>query len=150
MKVMRTTYFHWTIVATKYGMSVIYLSFTLAAASVPSLNLSFPKITAFTLPYFALTEQPPAADSAPLSPSGIFGVSTKGNKYIREEKFSLSWSGEANEPSLMLALNPLSQIDDNDEYQSKAVNWIRNNIFLMRCRWEEVFDAIDEQTTLSV
>ena len=79
----------------------------------------------------------------------MFGIDNKGIRYIREEKFSLSWSGEANQPSLMLALNPLVQyVDDDDEYH--AVNWISNNIFCIKCKWEEVLDSIDEQTTLSV
>ncbi len=122
--------------------------FHFIVASMPLLLTQFlMKITAFTLPYFSLTEHPPAVDYAPLSRSGIFGIDAIGSKYIREEKFSLSWSGEANEPSLMVALNPLMEYGT---LQSSAVFWVRNNIFHIRHKWEEVLDSLDEQTTLSV
>ena len=124
-------------------------SFHCIVASMPLLLTQFlMKITAFTLPYFCLTKQPPAADYAPLSRSGTFGIGAIGNKYIREEKFSLSWSGAANEPSLMVALNPLTEF--NGPLQSSAALWVRNIIFHIRHKWEEVLDELDEQTTLSV
>lgn len=73
------------------------------------LKLILMKITAFTISYFSLTDRPPALDQNPLSPSGIFGVDAKGETYIREQKFSVSWSGglKIGEPSLMVAINPL-------------------------------------------
>ena len=119
------------------------------------LKLILMKITAFTVPYFSLTERPPAPDQAPLSPSGIFGVDAKGEKYIREQKFSVSWSGgrELGAPSLMVALNPLGGFQHGLNYkseQSSATLWIRNNLFLIVWKWEEVLDWLDEQTTLPV
>ena len=131
-------------------------SFHLTACHMPILlKLILMKITAFTVPYFSLTERPPAPDQAPLSPSGIFGVDAKGEKYIREQKFSVSWSGgrKLGAPSLMVALNPLSGYQNGPDYkseQSSATLWIRNNLFLIVCKWEEVLDLLDEQTSLPV
>ena len=130
--------------------------FHLTACDMPILlKLILMKITAFTVPYFSLTERPPASDQAPLSPSGVFGVDAKGEKYIREQKFSVSWSGchEVGAPSLVVALNPLSGYQEGPRYeseQSSAVLWIRNNLFLITCKWKEVLDSLDEQTTLPV
>ncbi|KAK0514793.1 hypothetical protein JMJ35_002172 [Cladonia borealis] len=129
-------------------------SFHLTACDIPILlKLILMKITAFTVPYFSLTEKPPASDQAPLSPSGIFGVDAKGEKYIREQKFSVSWSGghKLGAPSLVVALNPLDGYQNGPDYkseQSSAVLWIRNNLFIIGCKWEEVLDSLDEQTTL--
>lgn len=120
---------------------------------MPLLLIQFPlKVIAFTVPYFSLTEQPPATDYAPLSPSGIFGINAGGGKYIREEKFSLSRSGgmSTGEPSLMVVLNPLSQHEKDTIQQCLAAVWIRNNFLYIRGKWEEVLDSLDEQTTLSV
>ena len=130
--------------------------FHLTAGDMPLLlKLILMKITAFTIPYFGLTERPPASDQAPLSPSGIFGVDAKGEKYIREQKFSVSWSGGLGfgAPSLMVALNPLSGYRDELDYKSEqpsAALWIRNNLFHIVWKWEEVLDSLDEQTTLPV
>ena len=132
------------------------LSFHLSACDMPILlKLILMKITAFTIPYFSLTERPPASDQAPLSPSGIFGVDAKGEKYIREQKFSVSWSGglEVGAPSLIVALNSLSKYRDNLSYeigQPSAAVWIRNNLFHITRKWMEVLNALDEQTTLPV
>lgn len=131
-------------------------SFRLTACDMPiSLKLILMKITAFTVPYFSLTEKTPASDQAPLSPSGIFGVDAQGEKYIREQKFSVSWSGgdELGVPSLMVALNPLSGYHDDLAYrgeQPSAPLWIRNNLLHIVWKWEEVLDSLDEQTTLPV
>ena len=131
-------------------------SFHLSTCEMPiSLKLILMKITAFTVPYFSLTERPPALDQAPLSPSGIFGVDAQGEKYIREQKFSVSWSGglELGAPSLMVALNPLSGYHDDLAYrgeQPSAPLWIRNNLLHIVWKWEEVLDSLDEQTTLPV
>ena len=114
------------------------------------------KISAFTVPYFSLTDKPPASDQVSLSPSGIFGDGAIGKRYIREQKFSVSWSGGTRhgEPSLMIALNPLSQYWDDDPRlggdQPSTAGWVRNNLFVMGVRWREVLDALDEQTTLPV
>ena len=130
--------------------------FHLTACDKPLLRkLILMKITAFTIPYFSLTERPPASDQAPLSPSGIFGVDAKGEKYIREQKFSVSWSGglEVGAPSLMVALNPLSEYRDDLDYRSEqpsAAAWTRNNLLHIVWKWEEVLDSLDEQTTLPV
>ena len=134
----------------------IPFSFHLSACDMPVLlKLILLKITAFTIPYFSLTERPPASDQAPLSPSGIFGVDAKGEKYIREQKFSVSWSGglEVGAPSLMVALNPLFEYRDHLGYKSEqplAATWIRGNLFGIICKWEEVLNELDEQTTLPV
>ena len=131
-------------------------SFHLTACDMPILlKLILMKITAFTVPYFSLTERPPASDQAPLTPSGIFGVDAKGERYIREQKFSVSWSGghEVGAPSLVVALNPLHGYQEGPDYKSdrsSAVHWIRNNLFFITCKWEEVLDSLDEQTTLPV
>ena len=141
---------------TSYRSVCEPFSFHLTACYMPVfLKLILMKITAFTVPYFSLTERPPTSDQAPLSPSGIFGVDAKGEKYIREQKFSVSWSGghEAGAPSLVVALNPLSGYQDGPRYeseQSSAVLWIRNNLFFITCKWKEVLDSLDEQTTLPV
>ena len=130
--------------------------FHLTACDMPILlKLILMKITTFTVPYFSLTEKPPASDQAPLSPSGIFGVDAQGEKYIREQKFSVSWSGgvEFGAPSLMMALNPLSgchgDLADKCEQPSASL-WIRNNLLHIVWKWEEVLDWLDEQTTLPV
>ena len=131
-------------------------SFHLTACEMPVLlTLILMKITAFTIPYFSLTETPPASDQAPLAPSGIFGVDAKGKKYIREQKFSVSCSGglESGAPSLMVALNPLSRFPydlDHESEQPSAALWIRNNFFHIIHEWKEVLDSLDEQTTLRV
>ncbi len=131
-------------------------SFHLTACDMPVLlKLILMKITAFMIPYFSLTARPPASDQAPLSPSGIFGFDAKGEKYIREQKFSVSWSGglEFGAPSLMVALNPLSKYQDdlgNKSEQPSAAVWIRNNLFHIVSRWKEVLNSLDEQTTLPV
>lgn len=105
---------------------------------------------AFTIPYFSLTEQPPLGDCAPLSPNGIFGVDAMDGKFIREEKFSLSRSGVSgvDKPFLMLVLNPLDQYMAIEQHG--AAMWFRKDLFLISCKWEEVMDALDEQTTLPV
>lgn len=110
------------------------------------------KMTAFTVPYFRLSDGPPPVDFAPLFPSGIFGINGIGKKYIREEKYTLSWSGggSADEPSLMVTLNPLTPYRMFREKRFKTLNWVRNNFFDIVGRWEEVLDSLDEQTTLSV
>ena len=110
------------------------------------------RIAAFTIPYFKVTDDEPAADCAPLSPSGRFSIDTKIGKYIREEKFSLSWSSgdDPKEPSLLLVLSPLIQHYVDEEYRSSLVYWVRDNLFEIECKWEEVLDSLDEQTTLSV
>ncbi|KAL8925999.1 MAG: hypothetical protein Q9208_003140 [Pyrenodesmia sp. 3 TL-2023] len=104
------------------------------------------KIRAFTIPYFSLTEQPPAAEHAPLSPHGIFGIDTMGGKYIREEKFSFfrisDWG--VDKPFLMLVLSPLFQYTTGGVY----IAGIRNNLYFIAGKWEVVMDALDEQTTL--
>ena len=135
-------------------------SFHLTACDMPILlKLILMKVTAFTVPYFSLTERPPASDQAPLSPSGIFGVDAQAEKYIREQKFSVSWSGrdelgtELGTPSLMVALNPLSGYHDNLAYrgeQPSAPSWISSNFSHIIWKWEEVLDSLDEQTTLPV
>ena len=122
---------------------------------MPVLKPMLMKITACTIPYFSLTETPPASDQAPLSPSGSFGVDAKGKKYIREQKFSVSWSGglESGAPSLMVALNPLSGFQDylgHKSEQPSAALWIQNNLFHIVHEWKEVLDSLDEQTTLPV
>jgi len=77
-----------------------------------------------------------------------------GGKHIREEKFSLSWSGavKANGPSLIVAFSPLTShglyIDGSQE--PLYAQWVANNLFLIRCKWEGLLDSLDEQTTLSV
>ena len=116
------------------------------------------KITAFTIPYFSLTDKPPAIEEAPLSPSGVFGIDALGDKYIREEKFSISWIGglKAHEPSLAVALNPLDHWLGSTarsmewDMQYSALDWARNNLFYIGCKWKEVLNALDEQTTLPV
>ena len=131
-------------------------SFHPTTRSMPVLlKLILMKITAFTIPYFSLTERPPASDQAPFSPSGIFGVDAKGEKYIREQKFSVSWSGglELGEPSLMVALNPLCDYRDRPgegSEQPHAALWARNNLFHIAHKWGEVLDSLDERTTLPV
>ncbi|CAD6566817.1 MAG: hypothetical protein ASARMPREDX12_008836 [Alectoria sarmentosa] len=115
-------------------------------------QITYRNITAFTIPYFSLTERPPASDQAPFSPSGIFGVDAKGEKYIREQKFSVSWSGglELGQPSLMVALNPLRDYRDwpgKEREQPAAAHWARNNLFHIKHKWGEVLDSLDEQTT---
>ena len=115
-------------------------------------------MTAFTIPYFSLTERPPSSDQAPLAPSGIFAFDANGERYIREQKFSVSWSSGSTpeEPSLMVALNPLSEWweyrDDQDHEigQFPAVAWVRNNLFHIANEWEGLLDWLDEQTTLPV
>lgn len=115
---------------------------------------------AFTVPYFSLTDQPPATDCAPLSPSGIFGISKAKGKYIREEKFTMSWSGGSmpNQASLMVVLNPLEEYKEDRAKKypnvrfiggSPNVSWLRDNFFRIAHRWESVLDSLDEQTTLS-
>ncbi|KAL8814686.1 MAG: hypothetical protein Q9223_006113 [Gallowayella weberi] len=116
-------------------------------------------MAAFTIPYFRLTKQPPAADEAPLSPSGAFTIDAMGGKYIREEKFSVSWSGASgtDKASLMVVLNPLSQYNNKDRtrymdkrrtYKLPGVSWLRNNLFQIVHHWGEVLDELDTQTTL--
>ena len=119
------------------------------------LELILMKIVAFTIPYFNVTERPSAPDEAPLSPWGIFGVDGKGERFIREYKFSVSWSGglKIGEPSLMVALNPLEEYHDHKSdkcVQPEAAAWVRNNLFWIRHKWKEVLDLLDEQTTLPV
>ena len=131
-------------------------SFRPTACSMPVLlKLILVKISAFTIPYFSLTERPPASDQAPLSLSGIFGVDEKGKKYIREQKFSVSWSGglKSGEPSLVVALSPLSEYrasPGEENEQPAAASWARNNLFYIACKWKEVLDSLDERTTLPV
>lgn len=131
-------------------------SFHPTACSMPVLlKLILMKIIAFTIPYFSLTGQPPASDQAPLSPSGIFGVDAKGEKYIRELKFSVSWSGglKVGKPSLMVALNPLCDYrgrPGKESEQPPAALWASNNLFRIAHKWGEVLDSLDEQTTLPV
>ena len=110
------------------------------------------KMTAFTIPYFSLTDGPPAVDFAPLFPSGVFGTHGKGKKYIREEKYTLSWSGvgSANGPSLMVILNPLTPYRMFRGKHLETLIWVRNNFSKIVRTWEEVLDSLDEQTTLSV
>lgn len=110
------------------------------------------KMTAFTVPYFRLTDGPPPVDFAPLFSSGLFGIKGISKKYIREEKFTLSWSGgvSANDPSLMVVLNPLTSYRMFREKHYQTLSWVRNNIFYIRSKWEEVLDLLDEQTTLPV
>lgn len=110
------------------------------------------KMTAFTVPYFSLTNNPPAVDLAPLFPSGIFAINGIGRKYIREEKFTLSWTGGsgADEPALVTILNPLTPYRMSGGRHFKALMWVRNNFFHIVHKWEEVLDSLDEQTTLSV
>ncbi|KAL8736846.1 MAG: hypothetical protein Q9181_002275 [Wetmoreana brouardii] len=107
-------------------------------------------MVAFTIPYFSLADQPPAADSAPLSPSGIFGINATSGKFVREEKFSFSWSGGpgANGPFLMIALNLQYQYEDDRTEECPNGDWISNNLFHILNEWEEVLDLLDEQTTL--
>ncbi|KAL8708313.1 MAG: hypothetical protein Q9220_006788 [cf. Caloplaca sp. 1 TL-2023] len=122
-----------------------------ATPVLSSLRELYIQISAFTIPYFRLTEDPPAGDTCPLSSSGKFGLDTKSAKYIREEKFSLSVSrcgwDNTHEPSLMVVLNPLTQY--RDWLSGKPIAWIRGNLFHIRHCWEEVLDALDVQTTLS-
>ena len=128
-------------------------SFHLTACDMPILlKLILMKIIAFTIPYFSFTETPPASDQAPLSPSGIFGVDAKGENYIREQKFSVSWSGglESGAPSLMTALNPLFAYRDDESEQPSAAVWVENNLRGIVWKWQEVLDSLDEQTTLPV
>ena len=118
-----------------------------------SLKLTqFPtKLTSFTVPYFSLTDDPPAVDFAPLFPSGVFGINGTGKKYIREEKFTLSWCGgwSIDEPSLVVLLNPLDPYWTGGQH-FEALTWVRNNFLLIAHKWEEILDSLDEQTTLSV
>ena len=57
---------------------------------------------------------------------------------------------KADEPALMVALNPLIQYNDDKTQQYPAVYWVRNNFFMISHKWGEVLDSLDEQTTLSV
>lgn len=115
-------------------------------------NALLDKTIAFTVPYFRLTDDPPAVDKAPLFPSGIFGISGLGRKYIREEKYTLSWTGglSTDEPSLMVAFNPILPIKMTEGEQFKIVRWVRNNFVRIVRQWERVLDSLDEQTTLPV
>lgn len=110
------------------------------------------KMTTFTVPYFSLTDSPPGVDFAPLFPSGIFGIHGIGKKYIREERYTLSWSGgrSANEPSLMVTLNPLTPYKMFRGKHLETLVWVRNNFFKIVRKWEEVLASLDEQTTLSL
>ncbi|KAL8675811.1 MAG: hypothetical protein Q9224_007376 [Gallowayella concinna] len=116
-------------------------------------------MAAFTIPYFSLTKQPPAADRAPHSTSGVFSSDAVNGKHIREEKFSVSWSGGRGTgmASLMVVLNPLSQyidrtlmlrMDELRPYKPPGINWVRNNLFCIVHHWGEVLDELDTQTTL--
>ena len=132
-------------------MSVFIFHLITHTVLVAHANLE--KMTAQTVPYFELSERPPAPDQAPLSSSGIFGSDTKGGKYIREQKFSVSWSGGINgEPSLMVALNPLAKYSSygKENEQPEATLWVRNNLFLIASNWEAVLNELDEQTTIPV
>ena len=115
------------------------------------------KLAIFTIPYFRLTKDRPPTESAPLFPSGIFGIDGIGSRYIREEKFSFARSGgryEQPNACLTLVLNPLTpyraQFGHQQVYQRKYLMWMRNNIFEIRLCWTHVLDLLDEQTTLSV
>lgn len=117
-------------------------------------------MAAFTIPYFSLTENPPAADSAPLSPSGVFGLDAVNGKYIREEKFSVSWTRDegTGKACLMVVLSPLVQYMDypvvkyfeKTKLKGPGISWVRNNLFWIVHKWGEVLDALDTQTTLPV
>lgn len=95
------------------GLSVNHASFSSYPWPASSLTRLLFKISALTIPYFSLTEQLPATDCAPRSPSGVFGIDAMGRKYIREELSSLSRSGgvNADEPSLMAVLNCPQSVD---------------------------------------
>lgn len=131
-------------------------SLHLTACNLPVWpKLILMKIIAFTIPYFSLTERPPSSDQAPLSPSGIFGIDAKGERYIREQKFSVSWSSGSTpeEPSLMVALNPLSKYRGHHGHESgqlPAAGWVGSNLFHIVREWKGLLNSLDEQTTLPV
>ena len=114
------------------------------------------KFVTFTIPYFRVTDQPPAPDYAPFSSSGIFSIDATGGQYIREQKFSLVRSGAMDKPFLMLALSPLCQVRGlmgyvQDEYTLQPIGfWIEENLNRIISEWETVLDSLDEQTTLPV
>jgi hypothetical protein len=86
-------------------------------------------------------------------PSGLFGVSSSDGRYIREEKFSFSWTTcDWTGPSLIAAFNTLfPRINDNESMQHYPVyNWVDNNFRGMWWKWEEVLDALDRQTSFPV
>ena len=102
-----------------------------------------------------MTKRPPARDQAPLSPNGVFSVDAKGEEYVREEKFSVSWGGglEVGEPSLVVTLSPLVGYQlglDERKQQGSAATWVRNNLLAITHEWKKVLDMLDEQTTLPV
>ncbi|KAL8890202.1 MAG: hypothetical protein Q9215_002632 [Flavoplaca cf. flavocitrina] len=118
-------------------------------------------LSAFTIPYFSVTNTPPDREEAPLCPSGVFSSSSTGETHICERKFSVSWTGcyGTDEPSLMLVLSPLSDyMSESLRRRCKALGtslappgifWIEENLFRIVQQWEEVLDALDAQVTLS-
>lgn len=102
-----------------------------------------------TVPYFALTDEKPSDDQAPLSETGVFGIDGKDGKYIREEKLTITWSRWGyNGPSLVATFGALSE-RLSDENGPMAL-WLSNNLRHIWWKWGEVLDYFEEQTDLPV
>ncbi|KAL2168474.1 hypothetical protein VTG60DRAFT_7210 [Thermothelomyces hinnuleus] len=100
-------------------------------------------IGSITVPYFAVTTEPPAKDLAPLSSAGLFGVQGQNRKYIREERFTLSWVRYERGASLVATFGALT-----DAPQRPMTVWLTNNLRHIGWKWEQVLDFLEEQTSL--
>ncbi|KAL2165180.1 hypothetical protein VTH06DRAFT_476 [Thermothelomyces fergusii] len=101
------------------------------------------RFSTITVPYFGVTTNPPAKEEAPLSQARLFGIQGDNRKYIREERFTVSWMRYESGPALMVAFGVLV-----DHPRKHMALWLANNLQHIVWKWEQVIDLVEEQTSV--
>src|SRR5689334_16551275 len=107
-------------------------------------------MASFTVPYFSLTKEMPAADLSPRIPAGIFGSVTAGRepRYIREEKFTFAYTREGVDgPSLVATFGSLISHRQDQRAAENMAWWVSNNLRSIWLKWDQVLDFLEEQTS---
>lgn len=108
-------------------------------------------MASMTVPYFALSKKMPAKEEAPLSSAGVFGIEGPNQRYIREQKFTMSWTRQERQgPSLVATFGELTSHGDSTSRRMPMDVWLTNNLRHIWFKWREVLDYLEEQMSLPV
>lgn len=113
------------------------------------LRSQYLQIGFISVSFFSISGEKTAPNQSPFSPIGAFGTPSPSQQFIRERKFTFSFTkcGIGLGPSLAVTLGALTWLGPR-QADDPISSWITNNLRHIWFEWRDVLDYMDEQLSL--